>query len=119
PPHPPPAPRPPAPTRPQYYRWLTGQLKGGIPYPDACRVLEGMFPPWTANDLFGPPLPADGGAADGLLTSVPQSFPAGVLEGAWVPSYPFSQPPKLHVDIAHIPVEGNRQARARSVRPPP
>jgi hypothetical protein len=108
-----------APSRAQYYRWLTGQLKGGIPYPDACRVLEGMFPPWTANDLFGPPLPADGEAADGLLTSVPQSFPAGVLAGAWVTSYTFSQPPKLHVDIAHITVEGNRQVRARNFPPEP
>jgi hypothetical protein len=29
--------------------------KGGTPYPDACRVLEGMLPPWTADDLFSPP----------------------------------------------------------------
>jgi hypothetical protein len=95
-----------APSRAQYYRWLTGQLKGGTPYPDACRVLEGMFPPWSADDLFGPPLPADGAAIDGLLASVPQSFPTDVLEGVWVTSYTFSQPPKLHVDIAHITVEG-------------
>src|SRR5215216_4144125 len=64
-----------APSRAQYFRWLTGQLKGGTPYPDACRVLEGMFPPWSADDLFGPPLPADGAATDELLASVPQSFP--------------------------------------------
>src|SRR5919204_589019 len=48
-----------APSRAQYFRWLNGQLKGGTPYPDACRVLEGMLPPWTADDLFGPP-PANG-----------------------------------------------------------
>ena len=48
-----------APSRAQYFRWLNGQLKGGSPYPDACRVLEVMLPPWTADDLFGPP-PANG-----------------------------------------------------------
>ena len=37
------------------FRWLNGQLKGGSPYPDACRVLEVMLPPWSADDLFGPP----------------------------------------------------------------
>jgi hypothetical protein len=80
-----------APSRAQYFRWLTGQLKGGTPYPDACRVLEGMLPPFTADDLFSPP-PPDGrqrrdGEADGLLGSVPPSFPAEVLQGAWVTSY--------------------------------
>jgi hypothetical protein len=44
-----------APSRAQYHRWLGGQLKGGTPYPDACRVLEAMFPGWTAADLFSPP----------------------------------------------------------------
>lgn len=33
-----------APSRAQFYRWTFGQLKGGVPYPDACRVLESMFP---------------------------------------------------------------------------
>jgi hypothetical protein len=41
-----------APSRAQYYRWLSGQLRGGVPYPDACRVLEGMFPRRTAAELF-------------------------------------------------------------------
>ncbi len=43
-----------APSKAQFYRWLSGQLKGGIPYPDACRVLERMFPGTTAVALFGP-----------------------------------------------------------------
>ena len=42
-----------APSKAQYYRWLSGQLKGGLPYPDACRVLEHMFPGQTVVDLFG------------------------------------------------------------------
>jgi hypothetical protein len=53
------APESPAPSRAQFFRWLNGQLKRGAPHPDACRVLEGMFPSWTADDLFGPP-PANG-----------------------------------------------------------
>ncbi len=43
-----------APGKAQYYRWLGGQLKGGTPYPDACRVLEQMFPGRTAAELFTP-----------------------------------------------------------------
>ena len=42
-----------------------------------------------------------------------------MLAGAWVTSYTFSQPPKLHVDIAHITVERNRQVRARNFPPEP
>jgi hypothetical protein len=56
------------PRRAQYYRWLSGQLKGGTPYPDACRVLEAMFQPWTAAELFGPYDPTDS-AADATATS--------------------------------------------------
>ena len=43
-----------APSKAQYYRWLTGQLTTGRPYPDACRVLEAMFPGRTAEELFRP-----------------------------------------------------------------
>jgi hypothetical protein len=117
---------PTAPSRAQFFRWLEGRLKGGIPYPDACRVLEAMFPGWTADDLFGPPPPngwqrrdGEAPAAGGLLGSVPPSFPAKVLTGAWVTSYRFSQPPKLHVDVAHVTVEGPRQVRARNYPPEP
>lgn len=39
------------PSRAQLHRWLTGDLKG-LPYPDHCRVLERMFAPWTAAQLF-------------------------------------------------------------------
>jgi hypothetical protein len=106
-----------APSRAQYFRWTSGQLKGGQPYPDACRVLEGMFP-YTAAELFGPPL--EGAAAtDGLLSQVPASFPAAALEGAWVTSYTFSQPPRVHVDIATVTAVGPRQLRARNWPPEP
>jgi hypothetical protein len=39
------------PSRPQYHRWISGQLKG-LPYADHNRVLERMLPGWTAAQLF-------------------------------------------------------------------
>ena len=39
------------PSRAQLHRWTSGELKG-LPYPDHCRVLEKMFPGWTAEQLF-------------------------------------------------------------------
>jgi hypothetical protein len=36
----------------QYYRWLRGDLAGKRPYPDACRMLEAMFPGWSVERLF-------------------------------------------------------------------
>ena len=85
-----------------------------------------MLPPWTADDLFSPP-PANGwqrrdGEAptvDGLLGSVPPSFPAEVLQGAWVTSYRFSEPPKRHVDVAHLSADGDRKLRATNYPPEP
>jgi hypothetical protein len=41
------------PSRAQFHRWISGELRG-MPYPDACRVLEAMFPGWTAEQLFAP-----------------------------------------------------------------
>jgi hypothetical protein len=42
-----------APSRAQLHRWTSGELKR-LPYTDHCRVLEHMFPGWTADQLFGP-----------------------------------------------------------------
>jgi hypothetical protein len=39
------------PSRAQFQRWLAGDLRG-LPYPDACRVLEAMFPGWSIQQLF-------------------------------------------------------------------
>ncbi|WP_344266270.1 hypothetical protein [Actinomadura napierensis] len=39
------------PSRAQLHRWTSGELKG-LPYSDHCRVLEKMFPGWTAEQLF-------------------------------------------------------------------
>jgi hypothetical protein len=49
------------PSRAQFYRWLTGTLRG-LPYPDHCRVLEEMLPGWTADQLFQPAPPPRLGA---------------------------------------------------------
>jgi hypothetical protein len=40
------------PSRAQLHRWLTGAVRS-LPYADHCRVLEEMFPGWTAEQLFG------------------------------------------------------------------
>src|ERR1700721_301367 len=39
------------PSRAQFHRWLTGAVLS-LPYADHCRVLEEMFPGWTADQLF-------------------------------------------------------------------
>ncbi len=55
----------------QFYRWLRGDLRE-LPYPDACRVLESMFPQYQVRDLFRPCSPEivnqrahNGGASSG------------------------------------------------------
>lgn len=37
----------------QFYRWLRGELRE-LPYPDACRVLEALFPEHNVAELFEP-----------------------------------------------------------------
>lgn len=41
------------PAKAQFYRWLSGELTG-LPYPHHRRVLEGMFPDWSVEQLFQP-----------------------------------------------------------------
>lgn len=119
-----------APSRAQFYRWTFGQLKGGVPYPDACRVLESMFPPWSAADLFGPyqpdrhmltdvPATTEPGV---LLDLVPHSFPAEVLSGPWVTCYQFlhrGETPHCHGDIARVTAVSERRIRAVNHPPEP
>lgn len=55
------------PKKAQFYRWLAGDLTR-LPYGDHCRILEAMFPEWSAEQLFQPyigsfayvPRPTDG-----------------------------------------------------------
>lgn len=58
------------PSRAQLHRWLSGDLKS-LPYPDHCRVLEEMFPGWTAPQLFSP-CPDDVAAGDRVDTPLPR-----------------------------------------------
>lgn len=39
------------PSKAQFYRWLSRDLLG-LPYAHHCRILEAMFPGWTAEQLF-------------------------------------------------------------------
>lgn len=39
------------PSKAQFYRWLSGDIRS-LPYAHHCRILEGMFPGWTAKQLF-------------------------------------------------------------------
>jgi Domain of unknown function (DUF5919) len=42
-----------APSRAQFHRWLTGDLRG-LPYTDHCRVLEHLITGYTVGQLFSP-----------------------------------------------------------------
>ncbi|MEV7035734.1 DNA-binding protein [Streptomyces sp. NPDC093272] len=42
----------------QFRRWTGGQLQG-LPVPEACQILEAMWPGYTAEQLFGPPPKTD------------------------------------------------------------
>ncbi|MGH3719767.1 MAG: XRE family transcriptional regulator [Pseudonocardiaceae bacterium] len=41
------------PAHAEFYRWLRGNIRG-MPHPDACRVLEAMFPGVTVQQFFQP-----------------------------------------------------------------
>lgn len=60
------------PSRAQLHRWMSGEMKG-LPYPDHCRILEEMFPGWTAAELFAPhPAPDDHPEAPATADGPPQ-----------------------------------------------
>jgi hypothetical protein len=52
------------PSRATLHRWMTGDVKR-LPYPDHCRILEAMFPGWTAEQLIQ-------SCDDGLVSDVPR-----------------------------------------------
>lgn len=76
-----------APSRAQLHRWISGLLKR-LPYTDHCRVLETMFPGWTADQLFAPcpddlvpgAAPAPGPVA-GAMAGAPAVPAPGVTAG--------------------------------------
>lgn len=60
------------PSKAQFYRWLSGELLS-LPYADHCRILEKMFPGWTAAQLFE--------AHDGSIEFVPNPTQAAQTAG--------------------------------------
>jgi hypothetical protein len=83
------------PSRAQFHRWTTGQVKG-LPYPDHLRVLEKMFPGWTAEQLFEPVIedraehppadtPASTDKAEVLLKAIDQSLHTPRGDITWGP----------------------------------
>ncbi|MBD2895758.1 hypothetical protein amrb99_46970 [Actinomadura sp. RB99] len=97
------------PSRAQLHRWTSGELKG-LPYADHCRVLEKMFPGWTAEQLFErvtseqatdeqrPDASTDTPQTKDLLTTIDQRLraPAGEVEwGTHEPSSPVMSPNAL------------------------
>lgn len=102
-----------APSRAQLHRWISGGLKR-LPYTDHCRVLETMFPGWTADQLFGPwsddlPPGADRAAAappaDGPLPLVVLDGPGLPLAGVAAvfttrAEFTYAMPPQVMFDDA-------------------
>lgn len=75
------------PSRAQLHRWLTGAIPG-LPYADHCRVLEEMFPGWTAEQLFKPangarPVAVPGMAAVAASSVVPSTGLRPYIEQAF------------------------------------
>ncbi|BCJ55074.1 hypothetical protein Asp14428_65490 [Actinoplanes sp. NBRC 14428] len=67
------------PSRAQLHRWLSGTMKG-LPYSDHCRVLEAMFPGYTADQLFSPG-EADESASSRTLEGEIEEFAGVVAQG--------------------------------------
>jgi hypothetical protein len=88
------------PGKAQYYRWLGGQLKGGTPYPDACRVLEHMFPGRTATELF---MPRQTTASTSEVTASQQEFQAADIVSAFASRADFAaaMTPAALIENAH------------------
>jgi hypothetical protein len=73
------------PSKAQFYRWLSGELVG-LPYPDHCRILEGMFPGWRVDQLFQ--------AHDGGIEFIPEPFTSQTQTPTIRPIPPPRQPTK-------------------------
>ncbi|GGN08430.1 DNA-binding protein [Streptomyces fuscichromogenes] len=65
----------------QFRRWTGGQLQG-LPVPEACQILEAMWPGYTAEQLFGPPPKTDPQAPANDLEERVRMTAEEALEGA-------------------------------------
>jgi hypothetical protein len=81
------------PSRAQFHRWLSGEVKG-IPYPDHCRVLEEMLPGWNVGQLFAV------GSADGTGAGahIPAQ-PTAAISDASTPRQPSLNEPQRPVSL--------------------
>src|SRR3954453_19157670 len=77
------------PSRAQLHRWVNGEVRS-LPYADHCRVLEEMFPGWTAEQMFQPANgkpPAAPGigafAATALMSAIPSTGLRPFIEQAF------------------------------------
>jgi hypothetical protein len=83
------------PSRAQLHRWLTGAVRS-LPYADHCRVLEEMFPGWTAEQLFQPSTGEPPFIAPGTAAVMP---PASVLPSTGLRPYIEQAFTREHVTI--------------------
>jgi hypothetical protein len=88
----------------QFYRWLRGALRE-LPYPDACRVLELMFPRHSLRDLFRPCSPET--VNELAINSEPPtgSLPPGLdpLSRTGIyPLWPRTDPDALHDLVSRV-----------------
>ena len=97
------------PSRAQFHRWLTGDVKG-LPYPDHRLVLQRMLPEWTVYQLFelcGPVCPTE------LAAQEPQQFAdvvaRSIAEGLWAQG----------TAVKDWGIGGVTRTPVRAVRPPP
>jgi transcriptional regulator with XRE-family HTH domain len=101
-------------------RWESGEV--AAPRPAHARALEKIMRlPITALGFAGAEErygegPVDGVTADGILGSVPPSFPVERLAGYWVTSYEF-HPGVAHADVAHV--QAVSASRVHAVNYPP
>jgi hypothetical protein len=77
------------PSRAQLHRWLSGSLRS-LPYADHCRVLEEMFPGWTAEQMFQPATPE-------LLYAGGQPGGNGITPPAGAPGPPVFAAPSVGI----------------------
>jgi hypothetical protein len=111
------------PAHAQFYRWLSGNIRS-LPHPDACRILEAMFPGITVQRLFHPVR-----ARRSELLEPPRGYRAAG-NGLVTPASPLAFPVTSDADAAYLETaqqyigrisargEGNDSSRPLAVRSP-
>ncbi|MGH3773287.1 MAG: XRE family transcriptional regulator [Pseudonocardiaceae bacterium] len=84
------------PAHAQFYRWLAGNIRG-MPHPDACRVLEEMFPGVTVQQLFQPVR-----ARRSELLGPPRAQEPAPGNGSAAPDSPLAFPMTSYADTTYL-----------------